>query len=319
MYNLADTSKQSILDLINGSNGTSYALSQVSIALPADLSGSGFDAKLQTTNTVVELTNVDDSTDKVTIGYHRIDGNDAFGSTPSVPVVLSGKTDNDIIAAVLTHISDVWGMPVETGTYSAVRTDNTVVITFNDHYVLDNTATIALTELVSLKTVITTVSTTSHFVAGDSFVGDTSAAVLLALVNSTNGSTLKLTDVTMSKPTAVGGSTPTDATTFTGVASSGYGDSVRFGYSRLNIEELSPDGVTLDSFDTFDAFTATVTADYLATKLGQLWGFPVAASELRLGSPINKGTSFTVRVTIVDSYVARSAGGVVMTSAKTAS
>lgn len=319
MYNLADTSKQSVLDLINSSNDTKYTLSQMTIALPADSTGSGFDAKLPETNTVIELTNVEDSTDKVTIGYHRIDGDTAFGSDPSVPVVLAGKSDSDVIGAVLTHIRTVWGMPLEAGTYTAVKTGQTVVVTFNGHYVLTNATTIGLTELTSLASVWTNLSTTDHFVQGDTFVGATSADVLLALINSTNGTSIKITDVSMAKPSAVGNGTPADSTTVTGVSSAGYGDKVTFGYNRLNIEELSPDGLTLESFASYTEFYNTVTPDYMAAKLTQQWGFPVLASELRVRNQTNNGDTFTARISIVDNYVARSAGGVIATSAKTAS
>lgn len=319
MYNLASTSKQSVLDLINSENNTKYTLSQMTIALPSDSAGSGFVPTLPETNTVIELTNVEDPTDKVTIGYHRIDGNTAFGTDPSVPVVLAGKSNNDIIGAVLTHIRTVWGMPLEAGTYTAVKTGQTVVITFDGHYVLKNVSTILLTELTSLTVVWPTLISNDHFTKDDTFVGATSADVLLALVNATNGTSLTLSDVTMDKPSAVGGATPSDSTTFTGVSSAGYGDKVSFAYSRLNIEELSPDGIQLESFDTFTLFYNTVTPAYMATLLTQVWGFPVQESEIRVRNQTNNVDNFTARVSIVDNYVARSAGGITVTSAKTVS
>lgn len=319
MYNLAATSKQSMLDLINNENNTKFTLSQVSLGLPSESMGAHFPSKLSTTNTVVELIDANDPSQLVVIGYHRIPGNDAFGTEPTIPMVVEGKSDADIIGTALDHIRTVWGMPLEVGTFSATRPGQTVVVSLNGHYVLDDgDITIKVSELASLKTLLSTLVATDHFAAGDSFTGDTSAAVLLALINGENGTALTLGDVVLSKPRSVSGTTPGDAVTLTGVASAGYGEGVDFSYSRLNIEDLSPQGVTLGSFSTYNDFYDAVTPDYLATHLTQLWGFPVLASELRVRNQADGGDTFTARVTILDNYIARSTGGITVTSAKTA-
>jgi len=318
MYNLASTAKQSLLDLINESNGLSLTLSDVSVAAPTDVSASDFVAKMSTTNSVVRLTVVDDGSDYVDIGYHRLDAETAFGETPTVGVVLANNSNSNIISTVLTHIKNVWGMPMDAGTYTATRNDGVVRVVFNTHHVLRNAVDITLKELIAIGTIIKQTSTSDHFTSEDKSSASTSAETLLALINQVNSTTLTFSDVSFSKPSAIAGApTPHDSVTITGLESGGYGDKTSFNYDRLNIEDLSPNGVELEDFASFTAFYNGVTPAYMAGILTQLYGVPVLASELKVRSQSNNGDNFTASVSIVDNYILRSAGGITVTSKKT--
>lgn len=319
MYNLAATSKQSVLDLINAGNGTAYTLSQLTLALPADVAGSGFNATLETTNTVVELTNVDDTTDKIKIGYHRLDGASAFGDSPSVSMVLDGTSDADVISNVVKQITAQWGMPLEAGTYTAVRDGTTVTVTFTGHYVLSNASVIALKGLIDIAKSITVVSTTSGFASGEDYAGPLSSDAMITLINATNSTTFKNTDLSFSKPAAMGNSMPSDQVTVIGVAAGGYGGKVAFSYMRLNIETELPNGLDFGSFATLNDFIAGVTTATVAAKITETLGIPVAATELKVRNHAEYNGNFTASCVIVDNYVMRSAGGITVKAVKTAS
>lgn len=320
MYNLASTAKQSVLDLINQSNGTEFTLTDVALAAPADVSATGFVAQLSTTNSVVRMSDASDNTDYVDIGYHRLDAETAFGETPTVGVVLANSSNSDVIGAVLTHMVKVWGMPMDAGTYTATRNGGTVTVAFNSHHVVRSTVDITLKELIAIGTIINTKSTSDHFTSEDKSSASTSAEALLALINQVNGTTLTFSDVSFSKPSAIGGApTPHDSVTITGLEAAGYGDKTSFNYDRLNIEDLSPNGVDLEDFASFTAFYNAVTSAYMAGILTQLYGVPVLASELKVRSQSNNGDNFTAKVSIVDNYILRSSAGITVTSKKTTS
>lgn len=318
MYNLASTAKQSVLDLVNQANGTEFTLSDVSLDAPNDISVTEFVAKLSTTNSVVRITDVNNSSDYVDVGYHRLDAATAFGESPSVGVVLANNTNATIVNAVLTHIIKVWGMPMDAGTYTATRNGDVVTVQFNSHHVVKDTVDIALKELIAIGTIITETSTSDHFTSEDKSSASTSAETLLALINQVNGTSLTFNDVSFAKPSAIAGApTPHDSVTITGLESAGYGDKVTFTFDRLNIEELSPNGVELEDFASFTAFYNGVTPAYMAGILTELYGVPVLATELKVRSQSNNGDNFTARVSIVDNYILRSAGGITVTSKKT--
>lgn len=318
MYTLASTSRQSLLDLINKDNNTVFTLTDVSLSNLAKLEDSDFVAKLETTNSVVQLNNIKDASDVLKIGYRRLPAEGAFGADPTVRLVIDGQTNYQILSQLRTNISQKWGMPMEQGSHTATMGNGTVMIDFSQHFILMGTETFSVIEQAPLSDVIQINSTTAFFTADDKSDLTTSADYLLQRINDLNNTSLRFDQVSFSNPAALGGSpSPHDQVDVIPVRDGQYGFNVTFKYDRVNIETLSPNGVELDDFATFTAFYNTVNAAYMADVLTKLYGVPVLASEMKVRSQTNNGDTFTAKVAIVDNYILRSAGGITVTSKKT--
>jgi len=318
MYTLASTSKQSLLDLINKDNNTAFTLTAVSLSNLTKLEDSDFVAKLETTNSVVQLNNAKDATDVLKIGYQRLPAEGAFGDDPVVRLVSDGQTNYQILTQLRTNIAQKWGMPMEQGSHTATLGNGTAVIDFSQHFVLMGSETFSIIDQMPLSAVVEINSTTEFFTADDKSDLATSADYLLQRINDLNNTSLRFDQVTFSSPAALGNKpSPHDQIDIIPVADGQYGLNVTFAYDRLDIETLSPNGVDLEDFATFTAFYNTVTPAYMAPILTQLYGVPVRAEELKVRSQTNNGDTFTAKVAIVDNYILRSAGGITVTSKKT--
>lgn len=315
MRQFANSSEQSLLDLVNETNDSSLDLSEVSLDSP--ISNATAEKNTQVTLNGKGVF----GGQSLAVNYARQDAKVVFGETPSVAVVTDGKTTTEIVQSVLHKLAMSSGVPVNETTVVGNYADNKAVLDFTKHFVLSGTLSFNVSSIVltDLSTLVATKSTLDHFKAGETFTQDTSLDCILDLIDSTNSIKLDRTAITVGKPSAFGGTSdqPSDLVTITAKGDSeAYKNNFSFQYNRLNIEDLITAPVELNAVSNLNAFYAQATAGVIAPILQEQLGIPISPDQLRVRNIATVDDGFTATVSILDNYVLRSAGGITVHSAK---
>lgn len=308
-------SKEDFLEALNAANQTTFTLATLHIDAPEQRAIDVSTDIEPETNTLVR---VSDATGEVTIGYRRQSPAAVFGSVSGLELNESREGEESVEVRALRRLCEGTNFPYDQSCMSGAIEDGKLVIGYRGHYVLDGTTSVPITvnPLVSIDTLMG-VGTTDDFQSLYTAPSvDTSYACIVAEILKLNPK-LDASKFTLSEPRASGDVRPTDSVIIKPAnGDSPYTGSVEFTYSRVNIEERVKGSIDVGFFKSFTEFYNIVTPEYVAALLTTRLQIPFVASEIRVRDQKDTAGTFSARITVVDNYVVRSAGGIFITGGK---